>query len=112
MSPVDIAASPILAPSVAPGLIGGAPWLSPASSRETAAQSVEPAPANASAEAQDVAARRIFLSTVAPSRQDWLLAASIALLSAIAFVVLAPFAKVQLAIAPAFVPTYESALLI
>ena len=64
---------------------------------------------SALADAQD---QQVFLSTVSPSRRDWVLAATIALLSLLAFVALAPFAKVQLAVVPAFIPAYESALLI
>jgi len=67
---------------------------------------------SARAEVQDIGNQRVFLSTVAPSRRDWLLAATIALLSLLAFVAIAPFAKVQLPVVPAFIPAYESALLI
>lgn len=56
--------------------------------------------------------QRVFLSTVAPAKADWILASTIAIISMIVFVCLAPFAKVQLPIVPAFIPTYESALLI
>ena len=64
------------------------------------------------ADLQDIDDQRVFLSTVSPSPRDWLLAAAIALLSLLAFVAIAPFAKVQLPVVPAFVPAYESALLI
>jgi PAS domain-containing protein len=64
------------------------------------------------ADEQEIDYRRAFLSTVAPLRSDRRLAATIALLSLLAFVAVAPFAKVQLPVVPAFIPSYESALLI
>jgi two-component system sensor histidine kinase/response regulator len=68
--------------------------------------------ASALVDVQDIGDRRVFLSTVSPSRRDWLLATTIAFFSLLAFVAVAPFAKVQLPVVPAFVPAYESALLI
>jgi PAS domain S-box-containing protein len=56
--------------------------------------------------------RRLFLSTIPASRRDWLPAIAAALLSLAVFASIAPFAKVQLPIIPAFVPAYESALLL
>jgi signal transduction histidine kinase/CheY-like chemotaxis protein len=79
----------------------------PARSRSAPADAADPL-----ADVQDIGDRRVFLSTVAPLRRDWLLATSIALASLLAFAAVAPFAKVQLAVVPAFIPAYESALLI
>jgi signal transduction histidine kinase/CheY-like chemotaxis protein len=55
---------------------------------------------------------QVFLSTASPLRRDRRLATAIALFSLLAFAAVAPFAKVQLAVVPAFVPAYESALFI
>jgi hypothetical protein len=69
-------------------------------------------PEAASSTVVDAQDQQIFLSTLSPSRRDWLVAGIIALLSLLAFVAIAPFAKVQLPVVPAFIPAYESALLI
>jgi signal transduction histidine kinase len=53
-----------------------------------------------------------FLSTLPPSRAAHRLAAGTVILSALLTLVAAPFAKVQLAPVPAFLPAYESALIV
>ena len=56
--------------------------------------------------------QRLFLATVSPTRRDQSTSLAAALVSLIAFALIAPFAKVQLPVVPAFIPAYESALLI
>ncbi len=53
-----------------------------------------------------------FLSTQVPGRRTYRMAQAVALLSLLVFVVAVPFAKVPLAQVPAFVPIYESALIV
>ncbi len=53
-----------------------------------------------------------FLSTVAPSRHERILAFGIVMLSMLAFVVTAPFSRVSLTPIPAFLPIYQSAVVI
>ncbi|CAN7275738.1 MASE4 domain-containing protein [Trinickia sp. LjRoot230] len=55
---------------------------------------------------------RLFLSTLPPERRDKQLALAAVLASVAFFIVAVPFAKVQLAKAWAFIPIYESALII
>ena len=55
---------------------------------------------------------RIFLSTLPAGRGDRRLALTVVLVSVVVFLVAAPFAKVQLAQVWAFIPVYESALVI
>lgn len=54
----------------------------------------------------------VFLSTLHPERRDWQRALAVVLLSAVFFVAAAPFARVQLARMWAFIPIYESAMII
>ena len=56
--------------------------------------------------------RQVFLSTEATSRGDRHLALIIVLLSAAGFVFAIPFARVRLAEISAFIPVYESALIV
>ncbi|HZM47468.1 MAG TPA: MASE4 domain-containing protein [Burkholderiales bacterium] len=56
--------------------------------------------------------RSVFLSTVPAESRDRRLALAVVLVSAAVFVVAAPFAKVLLAPVPAFLPAYQSALVI
>lgn len=53
---------------------------------------------------------RVFLSTLPPGRRERRLTIAVLLITAIAFVSAAPFAKVQLARVWAFIPVYESAV--
>lgn len=53
-----------------------------------------------------------FLSTVPAARSDVRIVAFVLAASVVVFVAAAPFAKVQLAAAPAFLPAYQSALII
>lgn len=53
-----------------------------------------------------------FLSTQIPGRRTYRLAGAVALLALFVFAVAVPFAKVPLAHIPAFVPVYESALIV
>ena len=53
-----------------------------------------------------------FLATLPPGRDDRRRALAVVLVSALVFVLLAPFAKVRLAPVPAFIPIYESALVV
>jgi PAS domain S-box-containing protein len=55
---------------------------------------------------------RVFLSTLPAGRGERRLALAVVLLSLLAFAALAPFARVQLARADAFIPAYQSALAI
>ena len=55
---------------------------------------------------------RVFLSTLPPERRERRLAVAVALITAIAFIAAAPFAKVQLPRVWAFIPVYESAAVI
>ncbi len=99
--------------AISPSLVGdaGAYDVMP-SSASARPQNLPAASSLVEAGAEATGDQRIFSSTVSPARRDWLLASVIALLSLAAFVTLAPFAKVQLAVMPAFIPIYESALLI
>ena len=58
------------------------------------------------------ASRHIFLSTLTARREDRRRALGVVVVSAIVFAALAPFAQVQLPAVPAFIPIYESALVI
>jgi len=60
----------------------------------------------------EIEGHQIFLSNASPSRRDRVLATAVAMFSLLAFAAIAPFARVQLPVVPAFVPAYESALLI
>jgi signal transduction histidine kinase len=60
----------------------------------------------------DPTERGIFLSTLPPGRGDKQLALAVVLFSTVIFLALAPFAKVPLAQVPAFLPIYQSALVI
>ena len=53
-----------------------------------------------------------LLNLASPSRRDRALALSIAVLASLALVLAAPFARVQLPVINAFIPAYQSALLI
>lgn len=55
---------------------------------------------------------RVFLSTLPPGRRERRLAVAVVLLTAIAFIAVVPFAKVQLARVWAFIPVYESAIVV
>jgi signal transduction histidine kinase len=55
---------------------------------------------------------RLFLSTLPAARADRSLALAFVAVSAVVFVVLAPLAKTQLTPVPAFIPLYQSALII
>ncbi|MDB5362878.1 MAG: hybrid sensor histidine kinase/response regulator [Rhodospirillales bacterium] len=54
----------------------------------------------------------MFLSTATPSRAERWIALGIILVSALVFVACVPFAKTPLGVQPAFIPIYESALVI
>jgi signal transduction histidine kinase len=56
--------------------------------------------------------RQAFLATIAANATDRRLAAAVVVASAVAFVLAIPFAGVELATIPAFIPAYESALAI
>jgi signal transduction histidine kinase len=56
--------------------------------------------------------QRIFLSTLPAGRREFRLALATVLVSAAIFLAAAPFAKTHLAPVPAFIPMYESALVI
>src|SRR5579871_1065580 len=58
------------------------------------------------------AERGVFLSTVPPSARERVLAPAIAAISLVLFVILVPFAKIKLGEAWAFIPVYETALLV
>ncbi|MHA6844817.1 GGDEF domain-containing protein [Ralstonia syzygii] len=53
-----------------------------------------------------------LLLSLSPGRRTYRMARAVALLSLLVFIVVTPFAKVQLAQLPSFVPTYESALIL
>src|SRR6185295_1102351 len=55
---------------------------------------------------------RVFLSMLPPGDSQRTLALAVLLISAIVFAAVAPFATVQLAAVPAFIPIYQSALAI
>lgn len=55
---------------------------------------------------------RVFLSTLRPERRDWRHAGGVIAISAIFFVLCAPFAKLQLPRVWGFIPVYESAMII
>lgn len=59
-----------------------------------------------------VEARSYFLSTLTASPGERRLAATVVALSILAFAALAPFAKTQLISVTAFIPTYESSLVV
>ncbi len=58
------------------------------------------------------AERGVFLSTVPPSARERVVAPLIAAISLVVFLILVPFAKVKLGEVWAFIPIYESSLLI
>jgi signal transduction histidine kinase/CheY-like chemotaxis protein len=60
----------------------------------------------------DVAETPVFLSTVAPGRHDRRVALTVVLVSATIFLATAPLAKVRLLPVGAFIPIYETALVI
>jgi signal transduction histidine kinase/DNA-binding response OmpR family regulator len=53
-----------------------------------------------------------FLSTLSPSQRERHVALTVVLVSIVVFLVAAPFAKVPLAQVPAFIPVYQSALIV
>lgn len=55
---------------------------------------------------------RVFLSTLPPGRRERRLAIAVVLLTAVAFIAAVPFAKVQLPRVWAFIPVYESAVVV
>lgn len=55
---------------------------------------------------------RVFLSTLPPGRRERRLALAVVLITAVAFICAAPFAKVQLPRVWAFIPVYESAVIV
>lgn len=55
---------------------------------------------------------RVFLSTLPPRRRERRLAIAVVLLTAVAFISAVPFAKVQLSRIWAFIPVYESAVVV
>ncbi|RDV00637.1 sensor histidine kinase [Trinickia dinghuensis] len=55
---------------------------------------------------------RVFLSTLPPGRRERRLAIAVVLITAVAFIAAVPFAKVQLARVWAFIPVYESAVVV
>src|SRR6266851_3965463 len=113
MDSVDSTVQTTAERSVEPGAIGERDrWSASSALPATGSRAAPSEVASAAGDVEAIGDRRIFLSTVAPSRRDWRLAAIIALLSLITFAAVAPFAKVQLPAVPAFVPAYESALLI
>jgi signal transduction histidine kinase len=56
--------------------------------------------------------RPVFLSTLPAERRDRRLALAVVLVSAVVFLIAAPFAKTPLTAVPAFLPIYQSALVI
>ena len=56
--------------------------------------------------------RRVFLSTLPAGRGERRLALAVVLVSTVIFITAAPFAKVRLAPVPAFIPIYESILVV
>ncbi|MES3001942.1 MAG: MASE4 domain-containing protein [Pseudomonadota bacterium] len=56
--------------------------------------------------------RSPFLSTLSPGRSQWRAASAVVLLSLALFLAVAPFAKVPLQPVPAFLPIYQSALVV
>jgi PAS domain S-box-containing protein len=56
--------------------------------------------------------RLVYLSTARPERREWRLAGTVIVVSLLAFAVAARFAKMPLAQLPAFIPIYESALVV
>jgi signal transduction histidine kinase/CheY-like chemotaxis protein len=56
--------------------------------------------------------RGIFLSTAPIGRRDWRLAGTVVVISILVFAVAAPFAKVPWPKVPAFIPVYESAVVV
>ena len=56
--------------------------------------------------------RPVFLSTLTARREERRLALAVVLVSSVIFLAAAPYAKVQLAPVPAFLPIYQSALVI
>src|SRR5262249_55014073 len=69
-------------------------------------------PAPARADRADTSDDGRFLPTAPPARGERRVAATIACLSLLAFGVIAPFAYIQLAVVPAFIPVYQSALIV
>lgn len=55
---------------------------------------------------------RVFLSTLPPGRRERRLALTVVLITAVAFISAAPFAKIQLPRVWAFIPVYESAVVV
>lgn len=55
---------------------------------------------------------RVFLSTLPPGRRERRLAVAVVLITAIAFIAAVPFAKLQLPRVWAFIPVYESAVVV
>src|SRR5206468_884881 len=62
--------------------------------------------------AGDAGANTSFLATAGATAQERSFALIVVALSALLFVAAIPFAKVKLGAVPAFIPTYESALVI
>lgn len=62
---------------------------------------------------QDVAEEsRAYLSTLLPTPREWRLVKTVVLVSLVIFLALVPFAKLPLPRVWAFIPVYESALVI
>src|SRR5258708_31101198 len=70
-----------------------------------------PAP-NSGAARVETDQRLVFVSTAPAARREWRLAAAVVVVSLLAFAAAAPFAKTPLAPLPAFIPIYESALVL
>ena len=75
------------------------------------AAAVGPAAA-ASRQAGDADHRRIFLSLAPAEPQEWRLAVGAVVLLGLAFTLAAPFARTKLPAIPAFIPIYQSALVV
>ena len=56
--------------------------------------------------------RSVFLSNLPAGNRDRRLALSVVLVSTVVFVIAAPFAKTPFAAVPAFLPIYQSALVV
>jgi hypothetical protein len=54
--------------------------------------------------------RRVFLATAPATQREKRVAAAIALLGFVVFLVVVPFARLPLPAVPAFIPAYEAAL--
>jgi hypothetical protein len=54
----------------------------------------------------------VFLSTAAPRRWDWRLAAAVVLVSIVGLTLAAPYASYRWPVTPSFIAAYEAAMLV